>query len=44
VDSLLVHRLVLRRRGNMIAERALELLVVVHQLDMFCEGIVSRDE
>jgi hypothetical protein len=44
VNSLLVGRLVLRRRGNMIAERAFELLVVVHQLDVFCEGIVSRDE
>jgi hypothetical protein len=44
VNSLLVRRLVLRRRGNMIAERALELLVVVHQLDVFFEGMVSRDE
>ncbi len=44
VNSLLVRRLVLRRRGDMIAERALELLVVVHQLDVFFEGIVSRDE
>jgi len=41
VNSFLMHDLVLGGRGNVVAECALELLVVVHQLDVFLKLTLS---